>query len=92
MEYTFAYTTGALKDIKAWKKQHGTSALETIKNIQKEIIKDPTATTGLYNPEALRGNLTGWCSRRITQKDRFVYRLSPDDESVIEVSQCKGHY
>jgi toxin YoeB len=89
---TFAYTPGALRDLKAWKKQHNTTALETIKDIQAEIATDPTATSGKYSPEKLRGSMTGWYSRRITMANRFVYRPRPTDAAVIEVIQCKGHY
>ncbi|MDD4729788.1 MAG: Txe/YoeB family addiction module toxin [Dysgonamonadaceae bacterium] len=40
-------------------------------------------------PEALKGNLSGWWSRRINDKNRLVYRIQ---DNVIEISQCRGHY
>jgi toxin YoeB len=92
MAVSFAYTSSALHDLKAWKKQHGGEAIETIRDIQAEIAKDPTATRGKYNPEKLKGNMSGWYSRRITMVDRFVYRPSPTERNVVEVIQCKGHY
>jgi len=92
MAVTFSYTASALKDLKEWKKQHNTDVLDTIKDIQAEIAKDPTSLVGRYSTEKLKGSLSGWYSRRITMQDRFVYRPSEDDPRVVEVIQCKGHY
>lgn len=44
---------------------------------------------GLGKPEALKGNLSGYWSRRITEKDRLIYRF---DETTIYIAACKGHY
>ena len=44
---------------------------------------------GIGKPEALRGNLSGYWSRRITEKDRLIYRF---DETSIYIAACKGHY
>ena len=40
-------------------------------------------------PEPLKGDLSGWWSRRIDDKNRIVYRIQND---IIEISQCRGHY
>jgi toxin YoeB len=45
--------------------------------------------TGIGKPEALSGNLAGFWSREIDEKNRLVYRLI---DVKIEVAQCKGHY
>ena len=45
---------------------------------------------GIGKPEALRNDMSGWWSRRIDAKNRFVYRLIGDD--AVEITQCKGHY
>ena len=44
---------------------------------------------GLGKPEPLKGDLTGYWSRRINKKDRLVYRIIDD---IIEVLQCTSHY
>lgn len=44
---------------------------------------------GIGKPEALRGDLSGFWSRRIDEVNRLVYRVSGE---FIEVIQCKGHY
>lgn len=44
---------------------------------------------GEGKPEPLRGSLNGKWSRRINEKDRLVYEISPE---AIIVIQCRGHY
>ena len=44
---------------------------------------------GIGKPEALRHDLSGYWSRRITQKDRLIYSF---DEKNIYIAACKGHY
>lgn len=44
---------------------------------------------GIGKPEPLKGDLSGFWSRRIDDINRIVYRVS---ESTIEIIQCKGHY
>jgi len=92
MPVTFVYTAAALRDLKEWKKQHNTEALDTIRDIQEEVAKDPTSLEGKYSPEMLKYGFSGWYSRRITKVDRFVYRPSAADPEIVEVIQCKGHY
>ncbi|MDR1633879.1 MAG: Txe/YoeB family addiction module toxin [Bifidobacteriaceae bacterium] len=45
---------------------------------------------GIGHPEQLSGDLAGWWSRRVDEKNRLVYRISAD--GTIEVAQCRGHY
>ncbi len=56
-----------------------------------ELIKECTRTpfTGRGKPEPLRGSLSGWWSRRITQEHRLVYRV--EGESLL-IAQCRYHY
>jgi len=53
----------------------------------KDIERDPFS--GLGKPEALKHDLSGLWSRRITQEHRLVYRVS--DEEVVIIS-CRFHY
>lgn len=56
--------------------------------ILKEMLRgDPSV--GLGKPEALRHDLTGFWSRRLSQKDRLIYQF--DDEHVY-VFAIGGHY
>jgi len=53
----------------------------------KECLRTPFAGTG--KPEPLRGALSGWWSRRITQEHRLVYRATEDG---LLIAQCRYHY
>lgn len=53
----------------------------------------PTPFKGLGKPEPLRGNLSGWWSRRITGDHRLVYRVEGKGaERRVEIVQCRYHY
>ncbi|MGH6992222.1 MAG: type II toxin-antitoxin system YoeB family toxin, partial [Caulobacteraceae bacterium] len=44
--------------------------------------------TGTGKPEPLRGELKGWWSRRLTLKDRLVYRTAGSgEERRLEIAQ-----
>jgi len=64
---------------------------KTLKQINKLIADiERNGYDGIGKPEPLIGDLSGWWSRRIDEKNRLVYRLINDE--AIEISQCKGHY
>jgi toxin YoeB len=56
--------------------------------ILKEMLRGDPAT-GLGKPEALRHNLTGFWSRRLSQKDRLAYKF---DDTRIYIFAIGGHY
>ena len=45
--------------------------------------------TGIGKPEALRGDLTGYWSRRIDETNRLVYRA---DDAELVIVACRFHY
>jgi toxin YoeB len=54
----------------------------------KEMLRsDPSS--GLGKPEPLKHNLTGLWSKRISQKDRLIYKF---DESHVYIFAIGGHY
>ena len=56
--------------------------------ILKEILRDdPSIGTG--KPEPLKHNLSGLWSRRISQKDRVIYKY---DNDTIYIFAIGGHY
>ena len=61
--------------------------LRRINLLLKDI--DRNGYTGIGNPEPLSGNLTGFWSRRIDEKNRLVYRIK---DGTVEVAQCGSHY
>ncbi|HWF63884.1 MAG TPA: Txe/YoeB family addiction module toxin [Rhizomicrobium sp.] len=84
------FATQAWQDYLHWQ----TGQPETLKRVN-ELIKECMRTpfTGTGKPEALKGDLKGWWSRRITLNDRLVYRVSgkaPDQ--TLEIAQCPYHY
>ncbi|OFY95114.1 MAG: toxin YoeB [Bacteroidetes bacterium RIFCSPLOWO2_12_FULL_31_6] len=48
-----------------------------------------TPFKGIGKPESLKGNLSGYWSRRINIEHRLVYKIEKD---VIYIVQCKYHY
>ncbi|MDO8843113.1 MAG: Txe/YoeB family addiction module toxin [Methylicorpusculum sp.] len=54
----------------------------------KEMLSDDPSK-GLGKPEQLRHNLTGFWSRRVSQKDRLIYKF---DEKSIYIFAIGGHY
>jgi toxin YoeB len=66
---------------------HDRKLLERINGLIKECLRTPFAGTG--KPEPLRGSLSGWWSRRITQEHRLVYRPS---ENGLLIAQCRYQY
>ncbi len=61
--------------------------LKKINDLLKDIQRSPY--DGIGKPEPLKGDLSGWWSRRINEADRIVYRES---EGVVVIASCKGHY
>lgn len=64
------------------------------RNVLKRInilIKDIQRNTyeGIGKPEPLKGNLSGWWSRRIDEEHRIVYC---EKHGSIIIASCKGHY
>lgn len=61
-----------------------------------ELIEDVRRQpfTGLGKPEALKGDLSGWWSRRITGEHRLVYRVQgrKGEDQRVEIVQCRYHY
>ncbi|GHT80528.1 addiction module toxin, Txe/YoeB family protein [Actinomycetota bacterium] len=55
------------------------------------LLKDiqRNGNTGIGKPEPLKGNLSGYWSRRIDEYNRLVYTIKDDDTIIIS---CKGHY
>jgi len=45
---------------------------------------------GIGKPERLSGDLSGFWSKRIDDRQRLVYRI--EDDGTLEIVQCRGHY
>ncbi len=85
------FSSQALKDAEFWKKS-GNEEVQTKIAAFLESIKQ-TPFSGIGKPEPLKGNLSGFWSRRITKEDRVVYTVVYKvQESFISVLSLKGHY
>ena len=55
--------------------------------LKELLLGDPTS--GIGKPEILKHNLTGLWSRRMSQKDRLIYKF---DDKYIYIFAIGGHY
>jgi toxin YoeB len=46
---------------------------------------------GIGKPELLKGDFSGWASRRISEEHRLVYR-TVDAKDELEILSCRYHY
>lgn len=76
----------AWEDYLYWQTQDK-KMLKRINQLVKDIRRNPFE--GIGKPELLKGNLTGFWSRRIDDEHRLVYMV--EDNRIIIIS-CKGHY
>ncbi len=79
-------------DIAAWEDYVYWSKID--KNVQKrinELIREALRTPfeGKGKPEPLKGNFSGYWSRRITDEHRLVYKVL---DQRIHIIQCRFHY
>jgi toxin YoeB len=65
------------------------ACIRKLENILLELSETPFA--GIGKPEALKENLTGLWSRRISQKDRLIYKVDENIVTVFVIS-AMGHY
>lgn len=81
-----------LWDDKAWEEylQWQSRDKKTLKRINKLLQDiDRNGYNSIGKPEPLSGNLAGYWSVRIDEKNRIVFRISEDN---LEIIQCGTHY
>ena len=76
----------AWEDYIYWQTQDK-KTLKRINMLLKDIERDNF--DGIGKPEPLKGDMSGFWSRRIDDVNRLVYRIHGD---VMEIISCKGHY
>ena len=81
-----AFLTQSFDEFNQWAIEDKKNYAKIVKLI-KDIQRDPFS--GLGKPEALKHDLSGLWSQRITKEHRLVYSVS--DEEIVIVS-CKFHY
>ena len=61
--------------------------LKRINTLIEAVAREPF--TGIGKPEALRGDLTGFYSRRIDDANRLIYKA---DDNALQIVACRYHY
>ena len=69
----------------------GQKTIKRINDLLKDIAQG-SPFEGIGKPEALKGNLSGYWSRRIDEQNRLVYRIQGEHDEICQIAQCKGHY
>ncbi|MGY6555911.1 MAG: Txe/YoeB family addiction module toxin [Wenzhouxiangella sp.] len=62
---------------------------QSLCKVLKEMMRSPDPASGIGKPEPLKHNLSGLWSRRISHKDRLIYRF---DDQAIYIFAIGGHY
>ncbi len=81
-----AFTDKGWTDFLDWSK-NDRKVFNKVSRLIEETSKNPFKGTG--KPEALKHNLKGYWSRRITNEHRLIYKIS---ENTIKIVSCKYHY
>jgi toxin YoeB len=83
MIWSLDFTENAKKDIERLKKSEK-QAYQKLLRLLDELIAHPTTGTG--KPELKKYGLSGFYSRRITQKHRLVYQIHEEKVVVLVLS------
>lgn len=83
---TVAFTEIGWEDYQHWQKVDPLLA-EKINQLIDSCLADPFK--GIGKPEPLKGNLTGFWSRRIDREHRLVYIMEAD---TLYIVGCRYHY
>ncbi len=75
----------AWEDYLYW--QQDKKTLKRINALLQDTERHPF--NGIGKPEPLKGNLSGFWSRRIDETHRLVYRVK---DNALEILSCRNHY
>ena len=80
------FTVNGWQDYIYWQ----TEDKKTLKKVN-QLIEDISrnGNMGIGKPEALSGDLAGFWSRRINDKDRLIYKI---DDKNVSIIACRYHY
>lgn len=82
----FSFSEKAWSEYLYWQSQDK-KTLKRINQLLQDISRN--GYNGLAKSEPLKGDLSGYWSKRIDETNRLVFRIM---ENTIEIIQCKGHY
>ena len=70
-----------------WWQGQDKKTLKKINALIRDMQRSPYE--GIGKPEPLKGNLSGWWSRRIDNANRIVYKVK---DNVLIIAACRNHY
>jgi toxin YoeB len=80
------WQTNAWEDYLYWQKTDSKILLR-INELIKDCLHSPFK--GIGKPEPLKGNYSGYWSRRINDEHRLVYKVT---QERLHILQCRFHY
>ena len=86
MPRKFVFTPSAWEDYLYWQTQDK-KTLKRINALLEAAAREPFE--GIGKPEPLRGDLSGFWSRRIDDVNRLVYEVT---ETELNIVACRYHY
>lgn len=82
----FVFTELSWEDYLYWQK-NDKKKLKRINELLRDISRNPY--DGIGKPEPLKFHYAGFCSRRIDEEHRLIYRVVEDE---IQIAKCRFHY
>ncbi len=86
MARRYIFTPSAWADYVYWQGQDK-KTLKRINSLLEAAAREPFS--GIGKPEPLRGDLSGFWSRRIDDVNRLVYQAT---ETELQIVACRYHY
>ena len=86
--YIIDFASEAAKDVLRLRKSDA-QAYKKLQKLIEELKEHPTTGTGQVEP--LKGNLSGYWSRRITKQYRLIYTIH-EDIVTVEIVSVGSHY
>jgi len=80
------FTENAWKDYLFWQEKDR-KTLQRVNRLIADVCRNPLE--GIGKPEALSGNLSGFWSRRINERDRLIYKV---ENGELFILACRTHY
>jgi len=81
-----SWTPNAWEDYLYWQ-VNDKKILYRINELLKDTLRSPFA--GIGKPEPLKGNFSGFWSRRINDEHRIIYAVK---DKTLHIVQCRYHY
>lgn len=81
------FTKEGWEDYQHWFESEENKILSRINELIKSCQRSPFS--GIGKPEPLKGDLSGYWSRRINNEHRLVYQF---DNGALTIIQCRYHY